>query len=308
MNARLARLALALYPLAYRRRYGEEMAALVEDQGASPRAVADLARGAVRAHLRPEPTVSEALGRDDRVRLGVSAVLLCWLFFGAAILAFAKTTEDPAFQAAASAHAALGGARTALGVFFALASLAFVVGAGPLVVLALAQAHRRPRVRRAALTAAGCVVALIVATAAVVLVANHDPAPSDAARTALLAGWVCVALASAVGCALAARRGLFAAAMPAPALRLAAGCAAVVATAMAGIAAATLTYLIALVASATALASTPNGPLGGPDVRVSLLLVLAAMVTAAVPAALAARRAWRGCAGAPAAPHGHPLA
>jgi hypothetical protein len=294
MNARLARLALALYPLAYRRRYGEEMAALVEDQGASPRAVVDLARGAVRAHVRPEPAVSEALDRGDRVRLGVSAVLLCWVLFAAAIFAFAKTTEEPAFRAAASAHAVLGGAHSALQVLFVLASTAFLLGAAPLVVIALAQARKRPGVRRAALAAVGCVAVLVIATGAVVLVANQDPGPSEAARTALLAGWILVGMACAIGCALAARRGLFAAAIPAGALRLAAGCAAVVAAAMIGIAIATLAYLVGLVSSATGLASTPNGPLGNPDVRVSLLLVLAVMVAAAVPAGLGAKRAWRG--------------
>ena len=294
MSARLARLALALYPLAYRRRYGEEMAALVEDQGASPRTVADLARGAVRAHARPEPAVAGAVGRDDRMRLGVSGVLLCWLLAAAAIFAFAKTTEGPAFRAAASSHALLGTAHTALGVFAVIASLAFLLGAAPLVVVALAQSRRHPGVRRAALAAAGCVVAIVAATAVVVLVANQDPAPSEGAATALLAGWALVGIACALGCALAARRGLFAAAIPTPVLRLAAACATVVAAAMIGIALATLAYLVGLVTSATALASAPNGPLGNPDVRVSLLLVLAAMIGAAIPAALAAKRAWRG--------------
>jgi hypothetical protein len=294
MSARLARLALALYPLAYRRRYGDEMAALVEDGGASPRAVADLARGAFRAHVRPEPSLAAAVGREDRMRLGVSAVLLCWLLAAAAIFAFAKTTEGPAFRAAASAHALLGSAHTALGVFAAIASMAFLLGAAPLVAIALAQSHRRRAVRRAALAACGCVAVLIAATGAVVLVANHDPAPSESLRAAVLAGWIVVGVACGLGCALAARRGLFAAAMPAPALRLAAGCAAVVAAAMVGIALATLAYLVGLVATATDLASTPNGPLGNPDVRVSLLLVLGAMVLAAVPAALGAKRAWRG--------------
>jgi len=298
MNARLARLALALYPLAYRRRYGEEMAALVEDQGASPGAVVDLARGALRAHVRPEPAVGEDLGRGERVRLGVSAVLLCWVLFAAAIFAFAKTTEEPAFRAAASAHSVLGGAHSALQVLFVLASIAFLLGAVPLVAIALAQARRRPGVRRAALVAVGCVTVLVVATGAVVLVANQNPAPSEGARTALLAGWILIGMACAIGCALAARRGLFAATMPAGALRLAAGCAATVALAMIGIAAATLVYLVGLVTSATALASTPNGPLGNPDVRVSLLLVLAVMVATAAPAALGAKRAWRGAVGA----------
>lgn len=292
MNARLARLALALYPLAYRRRYGEEMAALVEEQGASPRAVADLARGAVSAHLRPEPAVARTLGRDDRVRLGVSAVLLCWVLFATAILAFAKTTEGPAFRAAASSHGLLGGAHLALQLFFVLASAAFLVGVVPLVVLALAQARRRPGVRRAAYAAAGCIGVLVVATGVVVLVANRDPAPGEAVRAALLIGWVCVATACALGGALAARRGLFAAAPPAAALRLAAACAATLAAAMVGIAVATLAYLIGLVTSATALASTPNGPFGTPDVRISLLLLLGAMVAAAIPATLSARRAW----------------
>jgi hypothetical protein len=227
------------------------------------------------------------------VRLGVSAVLLCWVLFAAAIVGFAKTTEGPAFRAAASAHPLLGGAHLALQVLFVLSSVAFLLGVGPLVVLALAQARRRPGVRRAALLASGCVAVLLAATAAVVLIANHDPAPSDGARAALLSGWVLVGIACTLGCAVAARRGLFAAAMPAAALRLAAACATVIALAMAGIALATLLYLVALIASATNLAATPNGPFGNPDTRLSLLIALAVMVAAAAPAGLAASRAWR---------------
>ncbi|MBS1844200.1 MAG: hypothetical protein JST53_07265 [Actinobacteria bacterium] len=294
MSARLARLALALYPLGYRRRYGEEMATLVEDQGASPRVVADLARGAFRAHLRPEPGVSAAVGREDRMRLGVSAVLLCWLVAAGAILAFAKTTEGPAFRAAASAHAPLGAAYTALGVCAAVASMAFLLGAAPLVAVALAQAKERSAVRRAALAAFGSVAILIAATGALVFLANQEPAPGESLSAALLTGWIVVGAACALGCALAARRGLFAAAVPPSVLRFAAACAGVVAVAMIGIALATLAYLVSLVSSATGLAAAPNGPLGNPDVRASLVLVLAMMVAASVPAGLAARRAWRG--------------
>jgi len=42
---------LRLYPRAWRRRYGEEYLALLEDLGPSPRVVADALRGAVGAHL-----------------------------------------------------------------------------------------------------------------------------------------------------------------------------------------------------------------------------------------------------------------
>jgi hypothetical protein len=294
VNAWLARRALGLYPLAYRRRYGEEMEALVEDQGASSRAVADLARGALSAHLRPEPAVADSVGREDRIRLGISAVLFSWLLVAAAIFAFAKTTEGPAFRAAATAHPLLGAAHTALGVLASLASVAFLLGAAPLALIALAQARRRPEVRRAVLAAIGCLAAMVVATAALVVVANRDPAPNEGLVTALLTAWVCLGAGCAVGCAIAARRGLFAAAMPAGALRFAAICAAVVAVAMAGIAVATLVYLVSLIASATDLASSPNGPLGNPDTRLSLLLVVVAMSVAAIPAALAVRRTWRG--------------
>src|SRR6185437_5655297 len=76
VRARSGRLALALYPLAYRRRYGDEMAALVEDSGPSSAAVLDLLRGAARAHLHPEPAVAAEVAPDERRRLGLAAVLL----------------------------------------------------------------------------------------------------------------------------------------------------------------------------------------------------------------------------------------
>jgi hypothetical protein len=53
MTRRLAAVVLASYPLAYRRRYGEELAALVDDSPVNGRVVLDLLRGAVVAHLRP---------------------------------------------------------------------------------------------------------------------------------------------------------------------------------------------------------------------------------------------------------------
>jgi hypothetical protein len=284
---------LALYPLAWRRRYGAEMEALVEDSGASPRAVADLARGAVRAHLRPGSATVGTVDRGDRVRLGVSAVLLCWVLFAAAILAFAKTTEDPAFRAAAAAHPVLGGAHLALQVLAVLAASAFLLGAGPLVAVALVQVRRRPGVRRAVLLASGCIGVSVAATAAFVLVARHEPAPSDPRRAVLFTAWVCIGMACAIGCALAARRGLFAAAVPVVVLRFAAACAVALVVAMVGIAVATLLYLVALIAVAADLGSIPNGPFGNPDTRLSLLIQLLLMVAVATPATLAASRAWR---------------
>jgi hypothetical protein len=292
VSARLARLALKLYPLAWRRRYGDEMEALVEDAGASPRAVADLARGAVRAHLRPEPAVTGQLGREDRQRLGLVAVLLCWVLFALAGLAFYKSTEGSALEGSA-APGVLGPVHLGIEFLAGLGSLAVVIGAAPLVLAALRQAGSRPEVRRATLLASGCVAAFLAATAGLVAVAHASPHLGDGAAAAILAAWSAIALACGAGCALAARRGLLAISAPRRALTFATACAAVVVAAMAGIALLTLVYLFDLVAAATDLASTPNGPLGNPDLRLSLLLQLAAMVAVSAPAALAASRAWR---------------
>jgi hypothetical protein len=293
-SARVARLALSLYPLAYRRRYGDEMAALVEDTGASPRAVADLARGAVRAHLRPEPAVSREVGRDDRLRLGVSAVLLCWVLFTMAGLAFYKTTEGGSFEGLDGVPGLLGIARSGIQVLAVVGSLAVVLGAAPLVLAALRQAGSRPAARRAVLAACGCVAGFLGVTTALVLLAMAKPGFSSGVEALILGAWFLLAVGCAVGCALAACRGLFAIAVPRRALVFAAVCATVVAAAMAGIAALTLVYLFDLVIAATDLASTPNGPLGAPNVRLSLLLQLAFMAAVAAPAALGVSRAWRG--------------
>lgn len=127
-SARLARLALRLYPLAYRRRYGDEMEALLEDGGASPRTVLDLAGGAIGAHLRPAPGVDAALGRETRLRHGLGAILACWCVFVLAGLAFYKTTEGVPFEGVAGVPGALGALHLAIQVLAALAGIAALVG------------------------------------------------------------------------------------------------------------------------------------------------------------------------------------
>lgn len=291
MRARLARLALALYPLAWRRRYGDEMEALLEDSGTSPRAIADLARGAVRAHLRPEPALAGQVGRDDRIRLGVSAVLFCWVLFGAAIFAFAKTTEEASFRAAAEAHAVMGGAQLALQILAVLASVALVLGAAPLVVIALANLRDRPAVRRATLRAIACVLAFVLATGAVVLLAHGHPHVGTAGVDIALVAWAGVGLVCILGCVGVARQGLFAVPASREVLRLAAVCAAAIVVAMLGIALATAVYLLALLADAPGLAADANGPGGLLSVGASLGIVVGAMVLVAVAGSTSARRA-----------------
>ena len=60
MSARLGRLTLRLYPLAFQRRYGDEMRALLEQSPPGWLGVLDLARGALIAHLRPPKEIGRA--------------------------------------------------------------------------------------------------------------------------------------------------------------------------------------------------------------------------------------------------------
>jgi hypothetical protein len=278
-SGRLARLALALYPLAHRRRYGEEMATLVEDSGGSPGVVLDLMRGAARAHLRPEPARAREVGPEERRRLGISSVLLCWVLFALAGLAFYKTTEGPSFEGGGGAPGLLGTLHLAIQILAALGSAALVLGAAPLL-------------RGAIRPACACVVVFSAATAALVLLVRAIPGLPAGVDALALGAWSLVALGCGIGCALAARRGLFAIAPPPRLLALARACATVVVAAMVGIALLTAAYLVDLIATAPGLAGEPNGPLGLVSVAASLAIQLAAMAAVSVPAALAVRRAW----------------
>jgi hypothetical protein len=53
LAGRLSRLMVGLYPRRWRRRYGEELLALLEEHRPGPRTVVNLALGAVGTHLDP---------------------------------------------------------------------------------------------------------------------------------------------------------------------------------------------------------------------------------------------------------------
>ena len=172
MNRRLAKAALALYPVAFRRRYGDEMLALVEDSPSSSRTAFDLLRGALVAHARPPAGISATLSAEDRLRATSSGVLACWIAFAAAGFGFYKTTEDHPFSMAGDAHLAIGGAHVAIQTLAVLASIAVVAGALPLVIAALRQSRRTQAVRRATGLAVGAVALFVISTMALVAFAN----------------------------------------------------------------------------------------------------------------------------------------
>lgn len=176
MSARLARLVLSLYPLAFRRRYGEEMQALLEDCPPGPRGLLDLLWGALTVHLRPAAGRSESVDVDTRLRLGLAGTLACWVLFAAAGFAFYNTSDDHPFIAAGDAHPLLGDAHITVQALAILASLAVIAGALPLVCVALRQARRQPgRLRAIVSVPITTVLAFMLITAVLVRLAHSHP-------------------------------------------------------------------------------------------------------------------------------------
>lgn len=292
MRRRLARAALALYPVAFRRRYGDEMLALVEDSPASSRTTFDLLRGALVAHARPPAGISATLSSEDRLRATSSGVLACWIAFAAAGFGFYKTTEDHPFSNAGDVHLALGGAHVAIQTLAVLASIAVLAGALPLIVAAARQSRRARAVRRAAGLAVGALAIFAISTVALVVFANSAKSLSNSAAGLAFSAWMLVGLLSGGVCAFAARSGLFATRVRRQGLVAALACGTLVTVAMALMALATALYIVALAVNASSLAAEDNGPFGVPSVGISIGIQLLVMLTAASLAAISTRRGW----------------
>jgi hypothetical protein len=288
MTGWLARQTLRLYPLAYQRRYGEEMRALLEDQPAGAGTAFDLLKGAARAHLRPADAPAGVVDAQDRVRASTSGVLLCWVLFAAAGFGYAKTTEDQPFSVAGHAHPLLRDAHVAVQAVALIASAAVVLGAMPLIIAAFGRARRDPSFRG---TAALPFLPLVVfggLTAVVVAMAHNSAGGSGIAVVWGIAGLVC-----GTTCVLACRRALFATPAGAAGLRTALAAGTVVTVAMLVIAAATALYTVALSADVSRVAAEPNGPFQLLSVTASLIVQLVVMVGAGALASVATVRAWR---------------
>ncbi|MGH2903610.1 MAG: hypothetical protein ACRDK7_08520 [Solirubrobacteraceae bacterium] len=296
MRTRIAHLALTLYPLAFRERYGAEMHAHLEDEPAGTKTVLDLLRGALLAHIRPARGLSENLDVGIRLRLGLSGVLACWVAFASAGFGFYKTTEDQPFSVAGGGHPTLGGAHLAVEALAALASVAVLIGALPLIVIALRQAHReRGRLRVLVSLPVAAVILFATVTGLLVLIAHseHGQHATAATHGAFIA-WILFGLACGAVLVVAARNALFATPVARAWLVGALVAATLVTAAMLAIAAATMVYAVALPFDAPALAGEPNGPLQLLSVSISLVVQLIEMSVCGVLAMASARRAWRG--------------
>jgi hypothetical protein len=182
MTRRLARAALRAYPLGFRRRYGPELEALLAETPVTARVLADLVHDALVAHVRAAGPDAD-VGLEDRLRASASGLLGCWVAVAAAVCAYAKSTEDAPFAAAAHAHPALGAAHAAIAALAGVACAAVVIGAAPLVLVALRVARREPRLRRLLSRAAAAAGLFALLTALLVALAHAEPgAPSSSGR------------------------------------------------------------------------------------------------------------------------------
>lgn len=293
MRTRLSHLALSLYPLAFRRRYCEEMQALLEDCPPGPRGLLDLLRGALAAHLRPAPGLSANVDGDTRLRLGLAGTLACWVPFAAAGFAFYKTSEDHPFSAAGDAHPLLGGAHITVQAVAALASLGVIAGALPLVCFALGQAGRERGHLRMIVSIPIAAVLVFMLITGLLAAGSHSHAASGLGQAAFIAWGVAGLLCGGV-CVVAARKALFVIAIPRTWLIGALWSATFTAAAMVVIACATALYTIALVLDAPSLAGAGNGPYQLVGVGVSLGVVTVVMALLAALAASGLRRTLGG--------------
>lgn len=292
MTRRLAYLALLFYPLAFRRRYGAEMRALVDQTPARMRTVLDLLRGALAAHLRPPAGLGGVVDPLDRLRASTSGVLACWVVFAAAGFGFYKTTEENG--ALGTAHPVLGSAHLTVQILAILGSVGVLAGALPLVLLALGHARRDRSLWIPVSVAVLAVIVFAILTGALVLVGHSQPsrAPTTAGGVAFIA-WGLAGLLCGAVCVVASRKVLFAVPLARGSLVAALACATVVSATMVALALATAVYALALPIDASAVAGSANGPLGAISTNTSLIVQVIVMTLAATLATITTRRGWR---------------
>ncbi len=295
MRVPAARALLRLYPLAWRRRYGEEMAALLEDDPPSVAGLATLVTGALRAHARPGPWRAE-VDAPERMRLSVWAVFCCWIGLSVAGAAFQKETEEQPFSLAGAHHGALGIAKGTVIAGAALGAAAIAVGGLPLLWQALRRARSGGLAVRLglALPLAGLMLFAAVTRVVLVLAPATLEGTSTGLRLALVVPWWAAGAAFALSCVLAPRIVLARLEVSPRSLRRASYAGLVLLVAMALVTAGLAVYGLGLVRLEPSLSAQRGGPLWP-----STGLVLAAgAVLAAACTALAAVSATRAFAAA----------
>ncbi len=285
----MTRRLLSLYPEAWRDRYGEEMSALLDETPPSITATLDLLRGAVTAHLRPLAGSTPAV----RARGTIAHVLGCFIVFCVFGLGFAKTTENYGYTE--HVHPLLGISHSVILIAAIVAAGALALAAAPLAFssLAVARRTREPALIKliAVPPAAIAIFAGSVALLVLWLNAHHHRAGAG--------GWLllglCVLCAAAGGFACwAAPRAIMRRIDVAPStFAFSVAAVGLVAVCMLAIAVATGVFLVGIVADASNLGASGNGPGQLIDVTASIALQFIAMLGLSAVAAVSAARGRR---------------
>jgi hypothetical protein len=251
-----------LYPLAWRRRYGDEVGALVEDDPPSLRGLATLVTGALRAHARPGAWRT-AISSSERMRLSVWAVFCCWVGLSVAGAAFQKETEDQPFSLAGAHHDALGVAKDVVIAGAALGAAAIAVGGLPLLWQALRQARTGGWAVRIGLVLplAGVLLFALVTGVLLAVAPENVEGTSTLARLALVVPWWTAGAVLALSCVVAPRIVLDRLEVSPGSLRRASYAALVLLVAMALVTAGLAVYGLGLVRLEPSLSAQSGGPL-----------------------------------------------
>ena len=186
-----SRLVLAVYPAAWRDRYGAELEDVLDQHRVTPSTVADLAASALRAHRHPELGPVGALPTAGGVRSSLGPVLLAAVAFA---LGWAEVVNLRVRNPRAWMFANPGGADEGLKVV-ALAGAAGLLAVMAAALLVLWSARLRRGRQRRDLVAPLAVTALALAAFAALFAAAAgaiDSAASGALWWPALLGWASV--------------------------------------------------------------------------------------------------------------------
>jgi hypothetical protein len=293
----LGTLMLALYPEPWRARYGDEVAALLDDDPPGAGGLASMIFGAADAHLRPQRSWRDGLAPAAAMRLSVGGLFVCWVLVSVAGVGFVQQTEG--LSPVESAHPILEVAHGAIFAGALIGAASLLVGGLPLIFQAIAAALSRRDRRLAWLLAAPTLAVGLFAAFAALLMAlapqRQTGFPASYVLEILLPVTL-AGLACALVCALAPKAAMRRAQPGVPLLRLACRAGQALTIAVCLVCAGLAVYVPKLWTVSTAIGAEASGPFGA-STRATLSLSLAAALLACGLALVAARRARMALAG-----------
>ena len=290
---------IQLYPRAWRERYGEEFGALLEESPASVRDVWDVALGVLDAWSFPQVAHERSVAfMGSRMRRSVLMVLWGWVGVVAAGVGFRKMTEYDDFVRAARENAPVGAAFDAVVVGALVALAAVVVGGLPIVFAALREALDDGRKDVPLLLCVpplslGVFVGYVLVLVRVVEPIIGGSAVQDPVNVALFLSIVAMFLLAAVASAASVSAAVGRSGVGGRLYRFALYPAALAASSMVVVSAATAVWGLALWAEAPALFSGDEGLLATPTAA-SWLAILAVMGLCTGAAVIATVRGFKG--------------